>query len=52
MTDEELAKELTDLIYNAMCSPAFFHGKVSYGMIKEANLEWLRKEADEDDERR
>jgi hypothetical protein len=52
MTDEELAKELTDLIYNAMCSPAFLHGKLSYDMIKEANLEWLKKEVKEDETER
>lgn len=44
MTDEDLAKELTDFIINAIHSPAIFHGKVTEEQITVANLKWLKQE--------
>jgi hypothetical protein len=51
MTDEEIAKELTGLMINAIHSPAFFYGvvKVTEKQITTANLKWLQKEVREDD---
>ena len=49
MTDEELAEELTDLIINAMRSPAIFYGRATDEQITAANLKWLKLEMIEDD---
>lgn len=41
MNDEELAKELTDIMYRSFYNLPFTY--LTYDKVKEANLSWLQK---------
>lgn len=41
MNDEELAKELTDIMYKSFYNLPFAY--VTYDKVKEANLSWIKK---------
>ena len=51
MENKELAEEITELIYNALCSAVVLHGKLTYQQILDSNLEWLEKEVNINDKR-
>ena len=46
MENKELAAEITELIYNALCSPAVLHGKFTYQQMLDSNLKWLEEEVE------
>ena len=48
MENKELAEEITELIYNALCSAVVLHGKFTYQQMLDSNFEWLEKEVNDE----